>query len=197
MKTHRVVALLFLALLASCGSGSDQKTSTAASKEKFVPFSQRIGSGGGTRDPNSFKQGADGKLEINNAKRSHFEGMSEASVGGKSYQKKEYNAGEYQKKSWWGNKDYGRKAYAGSTDGSRFQTTSRLDGKGAPEAGNQAKIPDKYQTDTYATGDAREAGNINRDDAVQAYEEGKKKDEYQWGEARTLSVDQVRGMQGR
>lgn len=196
MKFHHPITLTAVVLLASCGTGSDKKNTTSSSEQKFVPFSQRLGSGEQS-DPNSYKKGADGKLEFQNAKRSQFENQREASVGGKTYQKKEYSAGEYAKKSWWGNKDYGRKPYAGSTDGSRFQTASRHDGQGAPESGSQARIPGNYDTGNYATGDAREAGNVNRDDAVKAREVGRTYDEYQWDKQRDLSLDQTRSMQGR
>jgi hypothetical protein len=180
-------------LLTSCGTGSDQKEPSTPPKRQSL--NQRFASGG--RDPNSFKQGADGKLEMNNDKRSQFENQREASASGKNYQKKEYRTGDYAKKSWWGNKDYDRKSYAGPTDGSRFQTTSRLDGQGAPEAGSQARIPDTYDTESYATGDAREAGSVNRDNAIQAREEGRTNDQFQWGTQRDLSVDQSRSMLGR
>lgn len=194
MKTRHALGLATIALLASCGSGSDKKQASPPPKKESL---KDIFASSGSKDPNSFKQGADGKLEYQNGKRSQFENKGEASVGGKTYQTSAYRTGDYEKKSWWGNKDYGSKAYAGSTDGSRFQTKSRLDGQGAPEAGNQARIPDAYDTGTYTTGNAREAGNVSRDDAVQAREENRTYAPYQWDKARDISVDQSRSMLGR
>ncbi len=194
MKSIRFFALTAVVLLASCGTGSDKKAS--ATPQKRLTLDERFKSGG-SKDPNSFKRGADGKLDIDNAKRSQFENQGQASVGGKTYQKKDYRTGDYAKKSWWGNKGYDSKTYAGPTDGSHFQTSSRLDGKGATESGSQARIPDKYSTGDYATSDAREAGNINRGNAVQAREEGRNNDQFQWSRERDLSVEQSRGMLGR
>ncbi len=192
MKTHLVLALTVILPLASCGTGSKKKDTTPPPTRRTL--NERFAGGG--RDPNSFKQGASGKLEIDHAKRSQFENKAEASIGGKKYQKKDYRTGDYAKKSWWGNKNYDSKAYTGPTDGSRFQTTSRLDGKGAPESGNKARVPERYATGDYATGKAREAGTINRGDAVQAREEGRANDQFQWSKERDLSVDQSRSMLG-
>lgn len=198
MKSIRAVAIAFLSLIASCGSGAGKKDNTTSSSEqKFVPFSQRVG-GGGTRDPNSFRQDSNGKLKIDNAKRSPYESKGEASIGGKTYQKKDYKAGDYAKKSWWGNKDYDRKSYTGNTDGSRFQKPSALGEQGARESGSQAKIPEKYNTGDYATGTAREGANsVSRDSGTTAREQGRTNEEYQWNEARQISVDQSKSLLGR
>lgn len=201
MKPIHAIAILSLALLASCGSGADKTNTTSSSEEKFVPFSQRMGGGdssGSVPDPNSFKRDANGKLKSDNSKRSSYERQGEASMGGKTYQKKDYKTGDYAKKSWWGNKDYDRKSYAGNTDGSRFQTKSALDGQGARESDSQAKIPEKYNTGNYATGAAREAANsVSRDSGSTAREAGRTNDQYQWDGARQLTVDQSRSLLGR
>ena len=194
MKTHHALALTAIFLFTSCGMGSDKKASTPPPKKESL---KDVFASSGGRDPNSFKQGADGKLMMDNAKRSQFENKGQASVGGKNYQKKEYRTGDYTKKSWLGSKGYQSKTYAGPTDGSRFQTNSRLNNQGAPESRSQASIPDTYGTGTYGTGDAREAGTINRGDAVQAREEGRSNDQFQWDRERDLSVEQSRGMLGR
>ena len=196
MKTHHFIAFAAASLLVSCGTGSDKKESTASSEPpRRLSLNERFTSGG--QDPNSFKRGADGKLKIDNAKRSQFELKGQATVGGKNYQKKDYRTGDYAKKTWaGGNKDYGNKAYAGPTDGSRFQTNSRMDGQGAPESGSRARIPDTYDTGTYATGDAREDGNLSRDSGAAAREAGRTNDQFQWHSQRDLTVDQSRSMLG-
>ena len=71
---------------------------------------------------------------------------------------KAYQTGEYAKTSWWGKKEVERQSYTGMTDGSRFKTAARDQGKGAREANTAAKVPDPYQTGTYQTGSARETG---------------------------------------
>jgi hypothetical protein len=195
VKTHPLFTLATVALLASCGTASEKNT-TSSSAQEFVPFSKRLGSGE-RNDPNSYKRGADGKLEIDNAKRSQFENRGEATIGGRKYQKKEYSTGDYARKSWWGNKDYDSKTYAGPTDGSRFQTNSRMNGQGAPESASQARVAGKYDTGNYTTDNAREAGNINRDDEVQAREVGRTYDEFQWDKTRNLSVGESRSILGR
>jgi hypothetical protein len=194
VKTHHAITLAAAALLASCGTGSDKKESSSQPPQR-KSLNERFGGGG--RDPNSFKQGADGKLEIDNAKRSQFENQGQATVGGKTYQKKNYRTGDYTKKTWQGgDKDYGNKTYAGPTDGSRFQTNSRMDGQGAPESGSRARVPDDYGTGAYATGDAREEGNMNRDSGAAAREGSMNNDQFQWDKQRDLTVDQSRSMLG-
>ncbi|MEO6477242.1 hypothetical protein [Luteolibacter sp.] len=202
MKPIRSIAFLPLILLASCGTSSDKNKSSAASSSgpAHVPFSQRIGSGGG-RDPNSYQKDSAGKYYIKEEKRSPYESKGEASFASKSYKKEEYKAGDYAKKSWWGNKEYDRKAYSGNTDASRFQTPSNLDGKGAREAGNQADIPDKYKTGGYATGDARESTAAQIPKGTSAAIENRK-DSYEqpeiigWKEQRNLNVDQAKSILG-
>lgn len=73
------------------------------------------------------------------------------------WENKEYKAGDYHKKSWWGDKDYTKKVYAGDTDGSRFQKDSRFSGKSANEGTMAAREgAESYGTKDYKTGAARE-----------------------------------------
>ena len=93
-------------------------------------------------------------------------------------------------------------ATASNTDGSRFQKTSRLQGQGAREAGTNARIPDPYQTGTYATGAARETGatpigispNTEIDNRRKNYQQPEMID---WREQRSLTKDQATGILGR
>ena len=81
-----------------------------------------------------------GNWVAKNDKRSSFESVGESpNVRGK-YGTKEYKTGDFKKKSWWGNKDYGSPQYAGNTDGSRFQQQSRLSNKSAREGGTAAAL---------------------------------------------------------
>ena len=200
MKLIRSIALFPVILAASCASKSGADKSTASAPPAQKSMNERFGGGG--RDPSSYQQDSSGKFYIKEEKRSSFEGKTDANFAGKSFDKKEYKAGDYAKKSWWGNKEYDRKAYDGNTDGSRFQTPSALQGKGAREAGNAADIPDNYQTGTYATGSAREAANAPIQKGTSAAVENHKDDYAQpeiidWRQQRALSVDQAKGILGR
>ena len=199
MKIIRTILILPVFLAASCASKSGADKSTASAAPEHKTMNERFGGGG--RDPGSYQQDSSGKFYIKDEKRSPFEGKTDPNFAGKSYKKTEYKTGDYAKKSWWGNKEYDRKAYDGNTDGSRFQTTSRLQGKGAREAGTAADIPDNYQTGTYATGDAREAGKAPIQKGTSAAIENHKDDYPQpeiidWREQRALSVDQSKSILG-
>ena len=146
---------------------------------------------------------ANGNWVPRNNRRSEFENKGQdPNFAGKDFQKKDYKAGDYAKKSFWGNKEYDHKAYAGNTDGSKFQKSSKLQDKGAREAGTSAAIPDSYKTDTYGTNAAREAGssplakpgNAEIDNRQKVYQQPEIID---WQEQRKLSLDQSRGILGR
>lgn len=190
MKTVRHLVLGAAALLVSCAS---DKGSPPPERKSL---SQRV------EESNGYTQDANGNWVPKSDKRSSFEAQGESPYFKGTYAGKEYKAGEYAKKSWWGNKDYQPKAYAGNTDGSRFMTKSRYDGSGAPESGTAAKIPDPYQTGTYATGAAREAGkgpiakpsDAESDQRREVFPEPEIID---WREQRSLSIEQSKGILGR
>jgi len=196
VKPIRSFLILPVILLASCGTGSD-KDKSASTPPARQTLNERF-SGGGGRDPNSFQRDSNGKLKINEAKRSPFESQGESHLSNKSFKKQEYKAGDYAKKSWWGNKEYDRQSYAGNTDGSQFKKSSGLADKGANEAGNQARIPDNYRTGNYATGDSRESTSTQvREGGTTARERTRKNDQFQWDEERSLTVDQSKSILGR
>ncbi len=185
--------LLPLLLLASCTSDSGpDKSSTPARKG----LSERM------NESNGYKQDSEGNWKPQNDRRSPYESQGETHDAKKDFKKQAYKTGDYTKKSWWGNKDYGRQTYQGNTDGSRFQKSSSLQGKGALEGGTNANIPDNYQTNAYVTGTAREAGgkqikkgsNTETDNRRRGYEQPEIID---WREQRSLSMDQSKGILGR
>lgn len=187
--------LLWLAaalLAASCAPDSGSGSTARPRKS----LSERLNEDGG------YKQDTEGNWVKKGDKRSSFENQGESPYFKGDYAKNNYKAGEYRKKSWWGNKQYDRQAYAGNTDGSRFQKDSRFDGQGARESGSAAAIPDPYQTGAYATGAAREAGGSQLAKPGNAEIE-KRREIYQapeiidWREQRNLSVDGTRGILGR
>ena len=192
MKTLYSIALLPL-LLVSCAKDTSQKTAAAPSHRSL---NQRM------TESNGYKQDAKGNWVPQNDRRSEFESKGESNYAKKDFKKQAYKTGDYAKKSWLGNKDYAPKAYAGNTDGSRFKTPSALQGKGAREAGADAKLPDPYQTADYATGTAREAGTSPIKKSGNDLIENRQKTFQQpeiidWREQRSLSMDQSKGILGR
>lgn len=197
MKILRSIAgVACIALTASCGSGTKPSSSTPAEAQVHKPLSKRLD------EANGYQVDSNGNWVPKNNKRSSFESQGRAPQFSGEYGTKQYKAGEYARKSWWGNKDYGRQSYGGNTDGSRFQTSSQLQGRGAPEAGTGARLPDPYQAGTYATGAAREAGGSliakPGDDATNNRRESYVAPEIiDWREQRSLSISQSRGLLGR
>lgn len=196
MKTLGILALCPF-LFASCAS--DEPTPSAAAPAR-KSMNERFGGGG--RDPDSFSQDANGKIIAGNSKRSQFENRKDSNFANKDFKTQEYKAGDYAKKSWWGNKEYTPKAYAGKTDGSRFQKASALDGQGARESGNAAAIPAAYATSNYATNAAREAGNSPIQKSSNAEIENRQQDFEQpeiihWRAQRDVTMDQAKGILGR
>lgn len=149
-----------------------------------------------------YKQDANGKWVPRSDKRSPYESQGASQYTSKDYKKTEYKAGDYAKKSWLGGKEYDRKAYAGDTDGSRFQKASDLNGKGARETGTNFKTPDAYKTGNYATTAAREGSNKQITKSSNDMIENRRKEYVQpeiidWREQRTMTMDQSRGLIGR
>jgi hypothetical protein len=194
MSFSRCTSLLLALLAASCAS--DNKKSSPA-PEPAKPLSQRLS------ESNGYKQDASGNWVPRNDKRSSFESQGESQNFKGEYKGKTYKAGEYAKKSWWGNKDYGSQSYAGETDGSRFQKTSRFDGQGARETtGDAAKISGPYQTGNYATSAATESNSGSIAKPSDAATESRRKVYAQpeiidWQQQRSITLDQSKGILGR
>ena len=197
MNTQRFIvlqpALLLALILASCASGPEKSTAAAAPARKSL--SERL------NQSNGYKQDANGNWKPQNDRRSEFESKGKSNFAGKDFNKQEYKAGDYAKKSWWGNKQYAPKSYSGNTDGSRFEKSSDQQGKGAREMNTTAKIPDNYQTDSYTTSAAREAGTAPLKKGSNAAIDKRQKVFQQpeiidWREQRSLSVDQSKGILG-
>lgn len=193
MSISRSIPLLITLLGASCASDSGKST---PEPEPQKPLSQRL------NESNGYKQDANGNWVPRNDKRSSFESQGESPYFKGEYGGKTYKAGEYAKKSWWGNKDYGSQSYAGDTDGSRFQKKSRLDGQNARETGSNAKINGPYRTGTYATSAAREAGKTNLSKPSDAATDSRRRVYEQpeiidWKQQRSITLDQSKGILGR
>lgn len=195
MKFPTLIVALTVIFLTSCGGGSStQKLSTTTPPR--MTMSQRMD------EKNGYKQDANGNWKPQNDKRSPFESQGQdPNFAGKNFKAKAYKTGDYAKKSWWGNKEYDRKAYAGNTDAGRFQKASELQGKGAREANTTADIPSRYKTGSYATNAAREANATDIKNSSNDSIENRKKTFQQpeiidWQEQRNLSLDQSKGILG-
>ncbi len=196
MKFPSLIVALPLIFLVSCAGGSAvRKPSVTAQTRKTL--SQRMD------EKNGYQQDSNGNWKPQSDKRSPFESQGQdPNFAGKNCKAKAYKTGDYAKKSWWGNKEYDRKAYAGNTDASRFQTASDLQGKGAREANTAANIKNPYTTSAYATNAAREArveavkksSNDQIENRRKAFQQPEIID---WREQRTLSMDQSKGILGR
>ncbi|MCW1925201.1 hypothetical protein OKA05_21760 [Luteolibacter arcticus] len=87
----------------------------------------------------------------------------------RGYQGKQYQAGEFKKKSFWGDRDYARKVYGGDTDANNLRKASRFEGNAAGESVQVARDAGKtYDTGAYAAGGAREAGSERLSKAASA-----------------------------
>jgi len=191
-----VILPLVAVLTASCAS--DKQPDMAAAETGPRPLSQRLNEG------NGYMVDSEGNWVPRNNRRSSFEsqGASPYFRGTNPNQNKSYKPGEYARKSWWGNKDFGRQSYQGETDGSRFSQSSRHDGQGARESGAGARTPDPYQTGGYQVGSAREsaAGNLAKpsdartDTRRRVFQEPEIID---WRQQRSLTLEQSRGILGR
>ncbi len=202
MKFPYLIAILSVLSLASCAPNSDE-----TAQKKSAPSQQ-----GGEQSldgwvsrkskDNGFVKDPSGNFVPKSDKRSSFESQGKNSQFSKQFSKKAYKTTDYTKKTFGGNKDYGLKQYGGNTDGSRFQTTSALQGKSTREAGQAAKIPGPYQTDRYATNAAREASaqaiTSAPDDLTENRRAAFKQPEiYDYSSQRALSIEQSKGVLGR
>jgi len=194
MSTFHYMPLFVVFLVISCGTDS---SSSSAAPEPRKSFTQRLNEG------NGYQQDASGNWVPKIDKRSSFESQGASPYFTGQYKGKSYKAGSYAKKSWWGNKDYGRQAYAGPTDGSRFQKTSRFDGQGAREGTSDAAIiAGPYQTNRYATSSAYEAGKQPLSKPADAETSSRARVFQQpeivdWKQQRAITLDQSRGILGR
>ena len=166
-----ILALLPALCLAACsGTGGDTagETAAAALGPDAVGDFRMKGGDPVTGDPDqskieakygsfsSYSTGKDGK-PLGEGK--EFAGFKRDNPEFKGrWDNKEYKAGEYRKKSWWGDRDYVKKVYGGSTDANSLRKNSRFNGKSANEGHAAFHGSDRsYRTDRYATGAANEA----------------------------------------
>ena len=117
---------------------------------------------------------------------------------------KEFAAGEYRKKSWWGDKDYVTKAFGGNTDANSLRKDSRFNGREAGEGSVAARDAGKvYDTGAYNTGRAREEGRGQAIDKVSDAETDERRrlftdpDIIPWKEQNGVTIEQTKDALGR
>lgn len=194
MIVRLYIPCLMALLTVSCASDSNKEKSSSTPAIK--PLSQRID------EKNGYQKDANGNWQAQTEKRSSFESKGPSAYFKGGYAKKDYKTTNYSKKSWWGNKDYQTKEYAGSTDGSRFQKSSSLNGKSARDTGKSASLTKAYKTRDYATQSAREQDTKNIKKFSDTETDIRRRvyptpDVIDWTQQRSLSIDQSKGILGR
>ncbi len=195
MKNLRSFLWLLIWLPVSCASDTGGGEKPAASAPAHKSLSQRL------NENNGYKVDANGAWVPKSDQRSSFESKGQSPYFQGGYNAKQYQTGDYTTKSWWGNKDFGNRQYAGNTQGGRFQQSSSSSSRIATENGSSSKVPTSYQTSTYGTNPARETGTQGftkpsspSKDARQRYPTP---DVIDWKEQRSLSLEQSKGILGR
>lgn len=186
--------VIALGLVSCAGDKADPSRPTAETGPK--PMSQRLSESGG------YKQDEEGNWIPKSDKRSQYDSNRESAYFKGKVETDRYQTGEYKKKTWLGGKDYGKQAYAGNTDGSRFQTKARQDGQRSRDAGKAAKVAGPFETNTLDRENAREgsfSGVARPSNEVVDARRGKYKapSVIDWQEQRGMSMDQSRGILGR
>ena len=129
----RFASLLALCLITS-QCAEKKVTNEASETSRPRTLTERLNS----KEKQGYFKDSEGNWKSNSNKRSSFESAGQASMGKKDFNTKKFNPGNYEKKSWWGNREYKPQQYAGNTDASRFATTAPDAGKSAAEAGNSS-----------------------------------------------------------
>ncbi|MFT3991620.1 MAG: hypothetical protein QM680_09445 [Luteolibacter sp.] len=188
----RFLAIPLLACLASCGTES--KPSAPERQGLEARMNQK----------NGYTQDSNGQWVPQNDKRSSFDQKGESPYFKGEYAKKEYKAGDYAKKSWWGSEtSYDKKAYAGNTDGSRFQTENRNSKKSSRESAQSARESgNSYATSDYKTGSARETKKSGIPNTSDAETDVRRKvfnppAVVDWQSQREMSIQESRSILGR
>ena len=196
MKCHRFIALVPCLMLGSCAKDTPSKEPAASpTPAAHRTLSERLS------ESNGYQQDASGNWKPQIDRRSSFETKGASQFASKSYQKSAYKTADYAKTSWWGNKSYDRKSYAGNTDGSRFKETSKFQKQDAPEATTKADLSKPFETSEYSTQAAREMGKKSIKTTSNSIVDKRRKvfaqpDIIDWNEQRRLSIDQSKSLLG-
>lgn len=126
----------------------------------------------------------------------------------KNFAGKNFDTKPFQKKSFWGDKEYAKKVYGGNTDGSRFMKESVWGSKSASEGNKSARDSNKVFATNDFNGTSKAAQETTkkafatRSDALtdKRREVGNAFSDPQvldWREQRALSVQETKKMLGR
>jgi hypothetical protein len=211
----RLLPLLPALGLAACSGTGDEAPATQAAVESMSPDpveSKRVKTGEWTDhdgDKIEAKFGSmnphmtsDGKMVASSGKEFSEFNRDNAEFRGR-WENKEYKAGEYRKKSWWGDRDYVKKVYGGNTDANSLKKDSRFNGKTAGEGAVAAHDSKKsYRTGEYSTGKAREESKdgIRRVSDAETDERRRvftSPDIIPWKTQNGMTVDDTKRMLGR
>ncbi|WP_411825330.1 hypothetical protein [Luteolibacter sp. AS25] len=199
MKSHfyhfSILAVLALGF-SSCAS--DEADSARPTEQASGPksLSERLS------ETNGYTQDEEGNWKVKSDKRSEYDSQRDSAYFKGKIEKDQYKTGNYEKKSWWGSKDYGKQEYSGNTDASRFVKEARQDGQKARFDGQKAKVDGPFETNTLDRESARESGFSAIDRPSSASVESAR-DSYRapsvvgWQEQRGMSVNESRGILGR
>lgn len=205
-----------LGLVACSGSGGESASSTAGASAPTVaadpaaqPFRMKTGDNGdddmgkmqdkfGSRSP--FMTDSKGKPMGEYKAASTFDKAN--TQFNRGYGGKEYQAGEYKKKSFWGSKDYAKSVYGGNTDADGLRKTSRFQGNSAGEGSKVARDGGRnFGTGAYDTGASREAGN--RVTKFSGAEDGRQStmvsdaDVIPWQQQHGVTIEETKSKMGR
>ncbi len=199
------MALGAAGLLASCGTGGDaEATAEAAPQEGFQmksgdlfnDDSQKIIDRYGATNP-MYDQGGQRKGAREN---SMVNGQFDKGYGAQAYQG---DLGRYEKRSFWGRKDYTSKVYGGDTNGDRFLQSARegtmnaRDGGRASREDGMAMNPsavDKPQAREMSRASLSRPSDAETDFRRSVYQQPEIRD---LRDQRALNVEDTRAMLGR
>lgn len=121
----------------------------------------------------------------------------------RGYAGKEYKAGEFKKKSFWGHRDYAKAVYGGDTNANGLRKGSRFQDAAAGENVKVARDGSRtYDTGAYATGAARETGKRRLDKVADAETTDRTNiftdpEIIPWQQQHGVTIDETRSKMGR
>jgi hypothetical protein len=201
MLIHRCSFLLVVAyalIACSCADASKDQGNAAREAAKPRTMEQRFNS----KEKIGYFKDSEGNWKANSNKRSSFESKGESSLAKRQYNGKQYNAGEVQKKSWWGDRNYDKKVYQGNTDANRFLTKSAYSEQSANEGTQTARDAGRrYQTESIARKSASEESGTHMQHSSDAETDNRRRvfaepSVIDWKAQRSMDVQQTRSLLG-
>ncbi len=201
MLIHRCSFFVVVACtLIACSCADANKDQGNAAREAAKPrtMEQRFNS----KEKIGYFKDSEGNWKANSNKRSSFESKGESSLAKREYNAKQYNAGEVQKKSWWGNRDYDKKVYQGNTDANRFLTKSAYGDQSANEGTQISRNAGRrYETESIARKSASEESGSRLQHSSDAETDIRRRvfsepSVIDWKAQRSMDVNQTRSLLG-